>query len=48
MDAKNVIILFTGIAEIGVGSLFLVNAMTDIQIGFGVVLLAQGIIHLTK
>jgi len=48
MKAKNVIVLLVGIAEIGFGVLFLMNSATDIQMGFGIVLLAQGIIHLIK
>lgn len=48
MNIKNIFILLVGVAEIGFGIVFLGSMVTDIQMGFGIVLLAQGIIHLTK
>jgi uncharacterized membrane protein HdeD (DUF308 family) len=48
MKTKNVLVLLVGVAEIIMGITFLMNTATDIQLGFGVVLLAQGIIHLAK
>lgn len=48
MKTKNIIALFAIVAEIGMGIVFLMNSATDIQFGFGIVLLTQGIIHLTK
>jgi hypothetical protein len=48
MDIKNVIIGIVGLGEFILGAMFLMNTASDIQIGFGIILLAQGIIHLTK
>jgi uncharacterized membrane protein HdeD (DUF308 family) len=48
MKITNVIVLLVGVAEIIMGIIFLMSSVTDIQLGFGIVLLAQGIIHLAK
>jgi hypothetical protein len=48
MKLSNVLILLVGAGEIVLGVFFLMNSVTDIQLGFGAVLLAQGIIHLAK
>jgi len=47
MNIKNVLVMLVGVGELIMGGLFLMNMATDIQMGFGIVLVAQGIIHLT-
>jgi hypothetical protein len=45
---KNKITKIVAVLEIIMGVIFLMSIGSDIQFGFGVVLLAQGIIHLAK
>ena len=48
LKISNVLIALVGCLEIIIGGIFVQSIASDIQLGFGIVLIAQGIIHLAK